>query len=575
MSAVDFLVPPSPLPPKQAKEAGSLKAMEALAFHGLLEAADWVREKVQTRPYQKDYVSTELHGLSQPAALVSRLQPSPEEMERARQGQEWDDGPGAHERLVLWATSQQALSPLSQASLLTLAVEKHWRFALKHLLSLQPELVGEQFRDLFSLARKEKWVGGMVLLGQANLASTNRTHQSAWELARAWAAQTNSLEDAEGLLQLLPEEQRLDPSLWAHFLAKWRQDLLSFPEVESTEALVQETRKRFSRELERQPSEAVAQLLNQCHLVLVMQAPSAHVKINAKRYFYHLQAQGLQDVPAFAATLVRTSTQKKTVPVLLDMGRRSMILSQLLEQHELGDASSRRAEQLRLHMLAEVTTALAQAQTPFRSERLPKRLLRLEQEVQKRGFTELERGEALSSLTSFKAPHWPEFYKQAWSLAQDQASQSQEAWEQWNLPRESQPSLMVKMAQGWMAETELLTQMNGLDWLSSIEQQVDACLPIDLTVGKVLVEALQRMPCSPSDTPGIEYAWKDPESRSHIWRFEMVSTLAFLDQHGMLDLRSTTLAPTGLLEPIYPQLHQRYLEQTLTSKVAHRPKIRM
>lgn len=193
MSKVDFLVPPTGFQPDDMLGTSHrAETLGALAYHGLLDPAQWLEPLVFKGAFQNK-ITTFFHRIAPHPEVHGHGKPSAEDIQRARAGETWEAGPGSLERLMLWTLSQQTPTPSMGRALAELAMEHRWRFALEHLANTPGLLASKAFgfEALFEKAlTQQHWVGAVHILAAAYVDSPETPTGSVAELAEQWKTKT-------------------------------------------------------------------------------------------------------------------------------------------------------------------------------------------------------------------------------------------------------------------------------------------------------------------------------------------------------------------------------------------------
>ncbi len=583
MNKVDFLVLPTVFSPREALSGASERPelLNALAYHGHLDATDWLQPVVFKGAFS-DTTSTlfdRLRATEKDRKPVSG-KPTPEEFERARQGQEWDGGPGYPERLLLWALSQaqEPPSPATCKLLCERALEQQWRFALTQLLAAN-DLVASKtfgFDAVFQKAlTQQSWEGGIHILADAYVNSSATSVQSVLELAlmERWSKNTITHTACQGLLAALPENEKNNVHLWNTWLDQW-----SNTKTFTIEKLIEGLITRF----EKDPSPPFQELVSKAHLTLAVDAPVEHVRKHAAAYSNYWKQAHPHQLPPFSETLLTRYGTDPSNKKMLELARRAACFSSMLERHELGTPEDRAKEQLQLYWLERA--AILQVERQRRDNPQPKwkqphqeaasfekRQDRLERRRQRQGWTLEQMAEGLATFSQRpmdKQVRWIPNAGWGWLVGQMKADP--QAWEAIHRPQGDRPSL---------ARQILGNHQNYVvvPWLEAYRTRVAEGLVHDPGLPSLMLQLLQKLGNSDESRKNTRRAWEDPE-QLQAWPDgtgnHLAGTLSFLAHRGMLDLRLETLDPVGGLDGIIVPLRELRLEQSLAA-TANRPRPRM
>lgn len=579
MSKVDFLVPPSSFQPKDVLSSSHrTETLGALAYHGLLDPDQWLDPLVYRGAF-KDTVTTFFHQLASKPETAGRGRPSAQDMDRARSGETWEQGPGHLERLVLWTLSQHTPGPSMGKALCELAMEQHWRFALERLTHL-PGLVAHKafgFEALFEKAlMQQHWSGAVHILAHAQASSPDTPVSSVRAFAEQWKTKTLTHSALQGFLDALADTDARDPALWGHWLGAWSEklDAKDF----QAEQLIQKLVKTFETE---ETAEAQA-LVSRAHLALAVSAPVERVAEHTSAYAAYWAARHPGQLPPFSEALLERYSPDQANIRLLELGRRAACFSAMLDRYELATPEQRDQEHLQLYWIERAAFEKVRRQREdnpqpqWKQDRretamFEKRQERMERQRQRRGWTPLQLAEGLVAFygRAFKdaSPGLPNL---GWSWLATQTIADELAWKDLHQRQGDQPSPVTRILH---SHKNYILQ----PWLKQYREHLTQGMEHDPALPNALLGLLQALGSneeSRTNTRQAWEAWQAPGTWKDRVAVHLAGTLSFLVHHGMLDLRSETLDPVGGLDGIIVPLRELRLEQSLVS-TADRPRPRM
>ena len=580
MSKVDFLVPPTAFQPSDVMgRSHHAEIRETLAYHGLLDPAQWLEPLVYKGAF-KNKTTTFFHNTAPKIEEHGWGKPSVEDIERARAGEEWKEGPSSVERLLLWTLSQQTPTPLMGGTLAELAMEHRWRFALNHLANTPGLLVDKAFgfNALFEKSlTQQHWVGAVQILAEAYVDSPETTVGSVVELAEQWKTKTLTHTAFQGFMAALPEGERRNPALWQQWLEQWTQKLKA--KDFQAEQLMEGLLKAF--ETDGRPE--AQELVSKAHLALSVNAPAERVADHAHAYSAYWATRHPGQLPPFSDALLASYSVEEPNMVLLELGRRAACFSAMLDRYNLGTPEARAQEHLQLYWIersAFEKVAQQRNKNPQprwkqdlrENQMFEKRKERLERQRQRQQWTVKQLTEGLVAFYNRTPKELPQaFPNQGWAWLVGEMSADPNAWQSIHQSQGDQPSLVQQI---------LRSGRNYVlhPWLKVYRDHVEQGMAQDPAIPNALLWLLQKLGSSNESRTRNREAW-EAGNAPETWAQDKVGahlagTLSFLAHRGMLDLRLETLDPVGGLDGIIVPLRELRLEQSLAA-TANRPRPRM
>ena len=398
MNKTSFLPTPKALSAEEALVKPSARVLCALGFQGLLDAAEVAALGSPAKPGYSPQASF-LERIAQQSSEGSSRVPTPTDLERARAGEEWSNGPSFSERLALWAWNHHA--PQGAEDLRTrheLAVNYRWGFALQELLQ-SPRGVTEHttalFQTILLACQKKNWGEGVAAVVQAVRA------ESPDEAAEflMWAGQQANVHTAPSLLAVFPSQRSEQLSVWSSLLAQWT----NRPADPERSALLDWALTRLEDSQGKAYDVGLVPLLNKAHLAQLQGGVDHRVTAHANAYARHVRSnrpnEPLDQLGLLLAStprldyhlekirmtgMVSSDQAMESMTRVLSVLRRASVLSVILERFELGTPEERKAETTALRWVSDQWVYLPEKLKVSQTRTNREALLKIQDALEKR-----------------------------------------------------------------------------------------------------------------------------------------------------------------------------------------------